>query len=121
MAEQEREPVFFDGRPGGLTGRLAQLALDCKRTLASNPRQPKALLVMGLVALASRQYEAAVKMVQAAVDVAPEMVTAWVALGQTLKAAGRSAEAQQAYGEAIRLDETNPLARIGLGELHVRS
>jgi len=45
------------------------------------------------------------------------MVTAWVALGQALKAAQRSEEAERAYGQAIRLDHTNALARMGLGEL----
>ena len=52
---------------------------------------------MSLVALASRQTEAAVKMAAAAVAAAPEMGTAWVALGQALKAAGATEEAEQAY------------------------
>jgi tetratricopeptide (TPR) repeat protein len=45
------------------------------------------------------------------------MVTAWVALGQALKAAQRSDEAERAYGQAIRLDSANTLARMALGEL----
>jgi tetratricopeptide (TPR) repeat protein len=104
---------------GGLTGRLAQAALGYQRTLDANPRQPTALVGISLVALASRQFEAAVKMAETAVDVAPEMVTAWIALGQALKAAGRSGEAERAYGEAIRLDGMNALARMGLGELKI--
>ena len=98
---------------------MTEVALGYQRMLAENPRQPRVLVGMCLVALASRQYEAAVKMAEAAVAEAPKMVTAWVALGQALKAAGRSGEAQIAYAEVIRLDGMNALARIGLGELHL--
>jgi tetratricopeptide (TPR) repeat protein len=115
MAELAKEAVSRNG----LTGRLNEAALGYQRMLNENPRQPKALVGMSLVALASRQFEAAVKMAEAAVDAAPEMVTAWVALGQALKAAGRSGEAELAYEEAIRRDGVNALARIGLGELKI--
>jgi tetratricopeptide (TPR) repeat protein len=105
--------------PNGLTGRLTEVALGYQRMLELNPRQPKALVGISLVALASRQFEAAVKMAEAAVAVAPEMGTAWVALGQALKAASRSGEAERAYDQAIRLDGMNALARMGLGELKI--
>lgn len=87
--------------------------------LAANPRHPQALVGMSLVALASRQAEAAVKMASAAVEVAPRMGTAWVALGQALKAAGKIEDAEKAYGQAIGLDGMNELARLGLGELKI--
>jgi tetratricopeptide (TPR) repeat protein len=108
-----------NGSARGLSGRLTQAALGYQRMLDENPRQPKALVGMSLVALASRQFEAAVKMAETAVDAAPEMGAAWVALGQALKAAGRNGEAERAYGEAICLDGMSALARMGLGELKV--
>ena len=74
---------------------------------------------MSLVALASRQTEAAVKMAAAAVAVAPGMGAAWVALGQALKADRRGDEAERAYERAIALDGMNALARLGLGELRI--
>ena len=76
------------GLPTDLTGHLTEVALGCQRMLEENPCDPKALVGICLVALASRQTEAAVKVAEAAVAAAPEMVTAWVALGQALKAAG---------------------------------
>jgi tetratricopeptide (TPR) repeat protein len=103
--------------PKQLTGNLSEVALGCQRMLEENPCHPQALVGMTLVALASRQPEAAVKMARAALAVAPRMGTAWVALGQALKAAGRGDEAERAYQQAIRLDGMNPLARMGLGEL----
>src|ERR1035437_941198 len=107
--------------PGGLTGRLTEVALGYQRMRDENPRHPEALVGICLVALASRQSEAAVKMATAAVAAAPGMGTAWVALGQALKAASRAEEADWAYREAIRLDGMNALARMGLGELMLAS
>jgi tetratricopeptide (TPR) repeat protein len=103
----------------GLTGRLTEIALGYQRTLDANPRHPQALVGMSLVALASRQPAAAVKMATAAVEVAPTLGTPWVALGQALRAAGRPEDAEKAYAQAIRLDGMNELARLGLGELKI--
>jgi tetratricopeptide (TPR) repeat protein len=103
--------------PRELTGHLTEVALGCQRMLEENPCHPQALVGITLVALASGQSEAAVKMARAAVAYAPRMITAWVALGQALKAADRNDEAERAYIHAISLDGMNALARMGLGEL----
>lgn len=100
-----------------LTGRLSEIALAYQRLFERNPRDPKALIGISLVALASKQYEPAVQVARAAVAVAPDLVIAWVALGQALKAAGNADEARQAYQNALRLDGMDSLARMGLGEL----
>jgi tetratricopeptide (TPR) repeat protein len=101
------------------TGRLTEIARGYQRVLKQNPTQPVALVGMCLVALASRQTEAAVKMASAAVASAPEMVAAWVALGQALTAAARHEEAAKAYEHTIRIDGMDALARLGLGELKI--
>ncbi|MGD0347939.1 MAG: tetratricopeptide repeat protein [Terracidiphilus sp.] len=101
------------------SGRLIEIAHDCQLVLERNPTQPAALVGMCLVALASRQTQAAVKMASAAVASAPEYAAAWVALGQALKAAARHEEAASAYEQAIRRDGTNALAHLGLGELKI--
>jgi tetratricopeptide (TPR) repeat protein len=96
-----------------------EIALRYQRALEQDPQQPEALVGMSLVALSSRQTEAAVKMAIAAVAAAPQMVAAWVVLGQGLKAATRLEDAERAYREAVRLDGMDPLARMGLGELKI--
>jgi tetratricopeptide (TPR) repeat protein len=103
--------------PKELAGHLTEVALGCQRMLEENPCHPQALIGITLVALASGQSEAAVKMARAAVAAAPRMITSWVALGQALKAAGRNDEAERAYIHATSLDGMNALARMGLGEL----
>jgi tetratricopeptide (TPR) repeat protein len=101
----------------GFNGRLTEVALGYQRMLELNPFHAESLVGMSLVALASRQPQAAVQMAEAAVSAAPMMGTAWVTLGQAMKNAGRNADAEHAYWQAIRLDGMNPLARAGLGEL----
>jgi len=103
----------------GLAGRLAETAHGYQRVLERNPSHPEALVGMSLVALASRQTEAAVKMAAAGVAAAPAMGSAWVALGQALKAVQRMDDSERAYKQAICLDGMNALARLGLGELRV--
>jgi tetratricopeptide (TPR) repeat protein len=103
----------------GRAGRLAEIALCYQRALERNPQQAEALVGMSLVALSSRQTEAAVKMATAGVAAAPRMGSAWVVLGQALKAAERTEDAERAYREAIRLDGMDALARMGLGELKI--
>jgi tetratricopeptide (TPR) repeat protein len=105
-----------------LTGRLTEVALGFQRVLAGNPGDAEALVGMSLVALASGQTEAAVKMASAAAATAPAATrlagAAWVALGQALKADACTGEAEGAYQRAIGLDGMDALARLGLGELY---
>jgi tetratricopeptide (TPR) repeat protein len=103
--------------PTELTGHLTEVALGCQRMLEENPCHPEALVGICLVALASSQPVTAVRMAEAAVAAAPQMVVAWVALGQAFKAAGRNEDAELVYRHALRLDGGNTLARVGLGEL----
>ncbi len=110
-------PANKTNADNALTGRLFDVALGYQRMLEQNPQQPEALVGICLVALASRQPQAAVQMAQAAVAAAPEMGAAWVALGQAFKSAGRATEAEEAYWKAICLDGMDALARMGLGEL----
>jgi tetratricopeptide (TPR) repeat protein len=102
-----------------LAGKLTDVALVYQRVLERDPENSQALVGMSLVALASHQPEAAVKMAAAAVRGAPGMGTAWVTLGQALKACGQLEGAEEAYQAAIRLDGMNPLARLGRGELRL--
>jgi len=108
-----------EDRTDSFAGRLTEIALGYQRTLERNPGQPEALVGMSLVALASGQTDLALQMASAGTAAAPAVGTAWVTLGQALKAAGRIQEAERAYRQAIRLDGMNPLAHLGLGELEL--
>lgn len=102
-----------------LVSRLTDLARGYQRILAKTPRNSEALTGISLVALASRQVEAAVQMARAAVAAGPDTIPAWVALGQALKADHKPEEAAEAYRQAICRDGMNALARVGMGELYL--
>jgi len=104
---------------GSLTGRLTEVAEGYQQALLRNPHDARALTGMCLVALASRQVNAAVRMAEAAVTADSALVTAWVALGQALSADGQTCRAEEAYAAALRLDRNSALARLGLGELKI--
>ncbi len=99
------------------TKSLREVAEGYQRMLESNPRHAESLAGMCVVALASGQNNAAARMAQAAVNAAPEMAVAHVALGQALKACGRNEEAGRAYSTALGLGGALALAWLGLGEL----
>jgi tetratricopeptide (TPR) repeat protein len=100
-----------------LSKNIRELAHAYQRELEHNPQQPEALVAMSLIALASRQTEAAIKLAMTGVKVAPQMITAWVTLGQALKSARQYGAAEEAYQHAIRQDGMDSLARRGLGDL----
>lgn len=107
-------PQNFD-----LMGRLHEVAHGYQEILSKEPDNPEALLGISLVAMASRQYAPAIRMAARAVQVAPQLGTAWVTLGQAMKCAQRFEDAENAYRQALRLDGMNPLAHTGLGEVMV--
>lgn len=119
IAVAEQNPFAPASNSDPLRAGLTAIALRARLALSNDPRNPEALIVMSLVAMASRQPNAAIGMAKAAVVAAPAMITAWVTLGQALKSARLLAEAETAYQSAIRLDGMSALARMGLAELQI--
>ena len=98
---------------------INELAHAYQMILEKDPHQPKALAAMSLIALASHQTQAAIKMAAAAVAEAPRISAAWIVLGQALKSSRNFAAAEEAYRKAIQLDGMDSLARRGLGDLMI--
>ncbi len=113
------EGMVVPPQPLDLSSHLMEVARGFERALTENPAHPAALVGMCLVAMASRQAEAAVKMAMAATQSAPQFLPAWIALGQALNLATRREESAKAYEQALRLDGTHALVRLGLGELRI--
>jgi Flp pilus assembly protein TadD len=112
-SERSDLPVLYG------TKNLAEVAKGYQRVLKANPRHSESLVGMCLVALASGQNDAAVRMAEAAIEAsvgaAPGIAFAYVAHGQALKACGRKVEAEGAYMKALSLGGAHALAWLGLG------
>ena len=104
---------------GRTAGNLIETALAYQKSLQTNPHDPNALAGMSVVALTSGLFEPAGKLALAALEVAPGMGMAWVALGQALCAAGHPEQAEAAYCRALQTDGKNEVARLALGELRL--
>lgn len=68
----------------------------------------------GMVHLSGRSYDDAVKSLQEAVRLEPQMGEAFQGLGLALESMGRKEEARQNYEQALALDSTLMLAEFGL-------
>jgi len=112
-------PKTADKHEKGQVSRLTEAARRYQLMLERNPNRADALVGMSLIALASGQTESAVKMAAAAVAAAPQLGSAWIALGQAFKSGERYEQSERAYERAIRIDGLDPLARLGLGELRM--
>ncbi len=63
----------------------------------------------------------AVDWLKRALDIDAAYAPAWVRYGESLEKLGRDEEAQEAFERAIRLDDTDALAHLGLGRMMLRS
>lgn len=103
--------------PGADENSLLEQARRFEAKFLLNPSDPEALVALSLIALASRQTDAAAITARAATQAAPRMIPAWVTLGHALRAQGKSQEAELALRSALALDGASTLALVALGEL----
>jgi predicted TPR repeat methyltransferase len=90
-------------------GRFAEAETGYRRVLEARPGHPKALYYLGLLQFHRGDTEGAIELLHGCVRGAPSNGPAWNTLGGLLIAAGRLAEAREAYRCAT-------VAMPGLGE-----
>lgn len=96
-------------------GDLEQAIGAYRRVLASRPRHPEALHLLG-VALAQRgSYAEAVPLISAAIDICPGNATAHLHLGNALSALERHPEALSCFERVISLQPCNAQAHVRRG------
>jgi protein O-GlcNAc transferase len=97
-------------------GRQNEAESYYQAILKVEPRQPDALHLLGLIALAKNDHERAVELIRAALDVCPSSSIFYGNLGVVFRRAGRIDEAIAAYREAIRLSPETPDNYFNLGK-----
>ena len=80
----------------------------------SDPRNPDALNLRGVVALSTGRPALAVTLMRKAATLQPDNPSLWGNLGNALFATGDFAESQTAFRRAARLDPENPDFSIGI-------
>jgi len=66
-------------------GRLQQAETICRQILVSRPDHPDALHLLGMIALQTGNHETAVKLIERAVEVKPDIPVYHVNLAQALR------------------------------------
>ena len=90
------------------------------KVLKESPAEPDALQLRAAMALKAGEYEQAIGDLRSVLREYPDRAAAWRMIGQAHAANGESALARDAFGRAIRLQPTGPLAYLMLAELKVR-
>ena len=96
-------------------GRLAEAEAGYRAVLRIEPRNPNALHLLGLIAAAAGQTEAALDLIRQAIAALPSLAEAHYNLGRLLHQRGELAESEAAYREAIRLRPDYAEAHDNLG------
>jgi tetratricopeptide (TPR) repeat protein len=96
-------------------GRLDQAEAIYRQILETDPEQPEALHLLGLLAAQSGRAEQAVELINAAIRARPDRAEYYNNLGEVFRALHRHAEAIAAYEEAIRLKADYAEAYDNLG------
>ncbi len=96
-------------------GRTAAAKRLYDKILATQPRQPDALNLSGVLALEQGRVDLAIRLISKALSESPNNADAHSNLGNALRAAGRSAEASSHYGQAVAIRPLFAAAHCNLG------
>lgn len=95
-------------------GNLPAAETRCREILATEPRNPDALHLLGLVLRESGQLDEAERMIRASLQIAPVSADPHSNLGFLLRRLGRHAEAASEFRQALALAPLHVEARFGL-------
>jgi predicted O-linked N-acetylglucosamine transferase (SPINDLY family) len=99
-------PVSYllqEGLAAHQAGALDVAEARYREVLRTEPQQPDALHLLGVIALQHGRLGEAETMIRAALNVAPEQPTFWNNLGAVARAAGRPADAAVSFERAVAL------------------
>ena len=100
-----------------LTGRFEEATTVGRKYLETNPNDPDAWQLIGLIAFKAERFEAAEKMIQRAISVDGSKASYFINLGTLYRRTGRNLEAIHAFTKAILIDDNDADAHAQLAEL----
>lgn len=88
-----------------------------RQILLAEPRQPDALHLLGLIEFDKRNLQAAIDLMQKAIDIHPGQPAFYMDLGTAFRALGNSRRAAESYIQSIRLNPQSAEAYVNLGNV----
>lgn len=98
-------------------GKLDAAADTCQSVIKKVPQEPDPLHLLGLIRKQQGQHEEAERLLRASIEKAPNRPNFHGNLGNLLSNLGRLGDAEQAYRQALALDNDFRPARLGLARL----
>ncbi len=98
-------------------GRLVVAKRLCEQVLTTQPRQPVALHMMGVIAQHVGQYKVAIDLISKALSIAPDYSEAHHSFGNVLRDLGRRTDALASFENAISINPGYANAHNNLGNL----
>jgi tetratricopeptide (TPR) repeat protein len=101
VADAQISVLLLRGAELHRQGRLAEAEALYRQVLATAPRQPDALHLLGLIANAAGRTAEAIDLIRQALAVQPDLAAAHYNLGRILQGQGAFDQAEQAYCQAL--------------------
>lgn len=120
MPQQSVDETFAFALEHHRAGRLAEAEKGYRAILTLEPEHADSLHLLGVLALQTGNLDAALALVQRAVDLRPDAPACRNNLGQVLERLGRDDEAARCYEAAIELDPGYAEAHNNLGLIRHR-
>ncbi len=117
--EAQREDaarLFAAGVAAHREGNLSYARSAYERVLVLAPGDVDAMNNLALLLLASRELDAAERLLRRAVSLAPRNAGVWSNLGTVLRERGQSADAIAAFQHALSIDPAHQATRISLAQ-----
>jgi protein O-GlcNAc transferase len=99
--------------------RLDLAARSYRRVLETEPENPDALHLLGMVVLAQGDPEAAIELIDTAAAIAPNRATILFHLGEARRAAGRLTDSLAAFEATLEIEPSDTAALFHVGSLLV--
>ncbi len=103
--------------PDGMTSDFALAKGQIEATLAKQPKEHNLRMQAAEFYMKTGHYADAIPHLQAATQLLPDRVLAWIALGDAASLSGKYPLAEQAYNKAAKLDKKNPFVARGRGQM----
>lgn len=117
LSQQDLTKLLKLGGSHLAAGRLEHAAKAAAAVLQADAKNPDALHLLGLVALANGDADKAEKMIAAAAALMPRHVNVWVNLGNAQRDQGKADDAFTSYMRAEAIDPTYPDIFLNRGQL----
>ena len=96
MSVNSNLKILSDIRRAIQSGNLNIAEIACKKILNTNPSNPEAIHLLGVIALQTKNFNDAIKLFKRAISISPKFAESYMSLGIALSKIGQNEESLKA-------------------------